>query len=261
MTFAELDNTDQSVASTRHGGIITFWGNEGAEKTKSKLKFKENNYRLHKLFALVPVTDELLEDTVALESRINSKAGAAMIDTVNQAIIAGNGVGKPQGIIGSTRTVISPTDANRTDVAPITVAGLTGMFDRLLGGINPSWLINQELRSAISRLKIGDIPVMSGGNLQGVPFNFILGMPVTWTDICKKPSITGDIILSNFAGYEAITKGGVQSAVSIHLYFDQDITAFRFVFRIDGKPAIGQPTKPLNGDNDLSDFVTLAKTV
>lgn len=260
MTFPEFDNADQSAAGTRNSGILVNWTGETSAKTLSKLKFKESTYRLHKLTALVPVSDELLEDTVALESRITSKTGSAITDEINQVIIDGSGTGRPTGIINSGGTVLSPTDANRTTAAPITVAGLTGMYDRLLNRANALWFINQEMRSSISQLVLGDTPIMSGANLQGDPFQFILGIPVVWSDIAKAPATVGDIILMNPAGYQAIVKGGVQSAVSIHLFFDQDVTTFRFVFRIDGKPMFDKPVTPLNGANDLSDFVTLATT-
>ncbi len=260
MTFGELDNADQSADATRFGGIQPYWLGEADAKAKSKPQFKESNYRLHKLAVLVPVSDELLQDSVALESKINSGTGAAIIDKINQAIIGGNGVNKPQGIIGYSGTVVSPTDANRTAAAPITAVGLTGMYDRLLNKSNPVWLINQELRSALSLLVVGDKPALLPNNLTGQPFQNLMGFPVVWTDICKAPSTIGDIILANMAGYQAIVKGGIQSAVSIHLYFDQDITAFRFVFRVDGKPMFSQTTAPLNGVNTMGSFVTLAKT-
>jgi len=261
ISIPELDNSDQSADATRFGGVVAYWLNELDSKTKSKPKFKESNYRLEKLAVLVPVSDELLEDANGLEGRINSLAGSAIVDKQNQAILAGDGVGKPQGIIGHSGTVSSPTDANRTTSAPITVAGLTGMYDRLLNKSNATWLINQELRSSISRLDFGGAPVMSGANLQGAPFQFILGIPVIWTDICKAPATEGDIILGNLSGYQSVTKGGVKSDVSMHLYFDQDATAFRFVFRMAGKPMFGDAVTPLNGVNKMSNFVTLATSV
>lgn len=47
----------------------------------------------------------------------------------------------------------------------------------------------------------------------------------------------GDIIFSDMSAYMAVTKGGgIRQDVSIHLFFDYDITAFRFVLRIGGQP-------------------------
>jgi HK97 family phage major capsid protein len=46
----------------------------------------------------------------------------------------------------------------------------------------------------------------------------------------------GDIILVDLSQYMTVTKGDIRTDVSIHLYFDQDLTAFRFIFRVAGQP-------------------------
>jgi hypothetical protein len=52
----------------------------------------------------------------------------------------------------------------------------------------------------------------------------------------------------------------MQFASSIHLRFDYDQTAFRFVFRIDGQPWWPTAATPLYATSDtLSPFVTLAE--
>jgi hypothetical protein len=43
----------------------------------------------------------------------------------------------------------------------------------------------------------------------------------------------------------------------MHLYFDQAVTAFRFIFRVNGQPAWGSSITPQNGNNTRSCFVTL----
>jgi hypothetical protein len=47
----------------------------------------------------------------------------------------------------------------------------------------------------------------------------------------------GRHLLRDLKQYFALVKGGgVQTDVSIHLYFDQDTTAFRFILRVGGQP-------------------------
>ena len=47
-------------------------------------------------------------------------------------------------------------------------------------------------------------------------------------------SSQGDMLLFDPKYIRTITKpSGIQSDVSIHLYFDADVTAFRTIFRID----------------------------
>jgi hypothetical protein len=44
----------------------------------------------------------------------------------------------------------------------------------------------------------------------------------------------------------------------MHLWFDYDITAFRFIFRLAGHPWLTAPIARRNGTNTLSAFVALA---
>ena len=51
--------------------------------------------------------------------------------------------------------------------------------------------------------------------------------------------------------------GGVRSDVSIHLWFDYDVTAFRFVLRIGGRPWWNGPANPATGNLTLSPYIAL----
>ena len=84
------------------GGVTAYWTQEGASITESKPNFKQASWRLQKLAALVKATDELLDDATALESYIMASAPAAIMHQINKAILTGNGVGKPLGIINSS---------------------------------------------------------------------------------------------------------------------------------------------------------------
>ena len=44
----------------------------------------------------------------------------------------------------------------------------------------------------------------------------------------------------------------------MHLYFDADVTAFRFIFRLNGMPILSNPITPPKSSNTRSHFVTLA---
>jgi hypothetical protein len=59
--------------------------------------------------------------------------------------------------------------------------------------------------------------------------------------------------------YMAIMKtGGMRSDVSIHLYFDYDMLAYRFILRLGGQPWWRTYITPSNSAKTLSCFVTLA---
>ena len=58
--------------------------------------------------------------------------------------------------------------------------------------------------------------------------------------------------------YQTITKaGGMQTATSMHLYFDADLTAFRTTFRMDGQAKIVAPISPAKGSTTMSPFIQL----
>ena len=62
------------------------------------------------------------------------------------------------------------------------------------------------------------------------------------------------------SGYALATKagGGVDFAQSIHLFFDQNLTAFRWIIRAGGQPYLSAPVSPAKGANTKSHFVALA---
>lgn len=66
-------------------------------------------------------------------------------------------------------------------------------------------------------------------------------------------------MLVDLSYYQTITKaGGLQTATSMHLYFDADLTAFRTTFRMDGQSKIASAIDPAKGSSKLSPFIQLA---
>jgi HK97 family phage major capsid protein len=66
------------------------------------------------------------------------------------------------------------------------------------------------------------------------------------------------VILADLTKYLSVVKGGMKSDTSIHLWFDQNVTAFRFVMRMNGQPWLKAAIARKNGSNTLSHFVTVA---
>ena len=84
-----------------------------------------------------------------------------------------------------------------------------------------------------------------------------MGLPVIPLEHTATVGTTGDIMLANFGQYIMIDKGGIQQAQSIHLYFESDETAFRFVYRCDGQPVDAAPVTPANSALTQSPFIVL----
>lgn len=254
---------DETTPWQSTGGIQAFWEDEGIQLTQSKVLLKDSQIRLHKLTALVPVTSELLEDAPALDSYLRRKTPAKMDFKINNAIIDGSGAGQPLGILQSTSLVtVAKEVAQPADT--VVFANVSNMYARMLARwrSNAVWLINQDIEPQLMSLNHpGDAsPVfMPPGGLSQAPFGTILGRPIIPTEAAKTLGDLGDIMLVDLNQYLTATKvGGLRAETSIHLWFDYDMTAFRFIIRIAGEPWWADAIARFNGGNTLSWAVALA---
>jgi len=261
MTIPGLVDYDRSDSSTRNGGVEVFWTEEGGQKTQSQAKFENINLRLHKLAGLVFATDEMLEDSgTALDSFLTRKMGEAMQDTITDAILNGDGVGKPIGILNTAALVTASKDGGQaadTFIAENAVAMDSHLFST--NGRSAVWVMNPQVKNQLPLMTIGDQPIfLPQGSLAGNSLATLLGRPIIFTDHAQGLGDLGDVFLLDLSWYSTITKG-IQTAVSIHLRFDFDETAFRCVWRTDGRPTVTSVITPANasGSFTMSPFVTL----
>ena len=82
--------TSRSTAGIR-GGVLSYWVGEGVAKTPSTAQFGQLNLGLNKLACVVPVTDELKQDSEALGQYVSAASGDAILFNVDRAILYGNG--------------------------------------------------------------------------------------------------------------------------------------------------------------------------
>jgi HK97 family phage major capsid protein len=245
-------------------GVQAYWVAEGNPITKSgKGQLAPASWKLKKLAALIEVTDELLEDTTALESYIKNAAPEAIMHTVNSAIIAGNGVGKPLGILNSGfKYKVSKEGGQAADT--IVAKNVIKMFSRMIPAARAgaAWYINAGCEDQLRLMKddLGNfIYLAPGSQMNQSPYGLLLGLPVI-PMLGSMPALgdEGDIILANFNYYWTISKaGGIKASQSAHLYFDRDSQAFKFTLRVDGSCPYKTPVKTENGNYEMSAFVTL----
>jgi HK97 family phage major capsid protein len=252
MTYNLVDETTR--VSSRFGGVVGYWMGEGSTKTASAPKFKQLELKLKKVAALCYATDELLADANALNSWITRSVPDELRFQVEAAMFYGDGVGKPLGIIASpVLASVTRLDANKVQVADI-----VGMHARRLGNGSFAWLINREVMPQLMQLA-GTYQYMwlPPGGLSTTPYGQLLGYPVIEVEYASALGTLGDIVLADMGMYQAIQKGGIEAASSIHVKFTTDETAFRFVYRVDGAPMLDTPITPHKGTGTLSPFVAL----
>ncbi len=252
---------------SRFGGIRAYWMDEGGTKTPSYPSFAQVALELKKLIGYTTCTDELLQDASALESWIMRAFASEFDFKIADAIINGDGVQKPVGILNAN-CLVTVTAETGQGASTIVAENIIKMWASRFGprSGNYVWLINQNIEPQLYTMGLsvgaGGIAVyMPAGGLSGAPYGTLFGKPVIPCEQAASLGTAGDIILADLSQYVMIDKGGVQSASSIHVHFTTDETSFRFVYRCDGQPLWKDKLTPYKGTTSYqSPFIVLSGT-
>jgi HK97 family phage major capsid protein len=246
-------------------GVRAFWQAEAAVATATKPKLGTTTLRLSKLMALVPLTDELIADGPALDAYVTPLMARSIRWKTNEAILQGNGNGQPQGCFKGAAAVTQAKDAAQA-ANTLSALNCANMMARLPPGSYPRalWMVGPDTLPSLFTLTLGNYPIYlptgspGTGGIQVSPYGLLLGRPIMVTQHAAAFSALGDLQLADLSYYRTIqSSGGIQTASSMHLYFDADATAFRCTFRVDGQPKIGAAIAQAKGSNTLSPFVQL----
>jgi HK97 family phage major capsid protein len=247
------------ATGSRYGGVQAYWMAEADTKTATKATFRYVELNLNKIAAVAYSTDELLDDAPALEAIISEALINEIQFLVEDAIINGDGTGKPLGILQSGAVVSQAQEGAQT--ATFTVANAAKMYGRLWAPsmTNAVWLMNQDVYQQVLQLSSSNtLAFIEPGRISDAPRGMLFGRPIVPTEYNSTLGTLGDVILADLSQYVIADKGGIQSASSIHVQFLTDQTAFRFVYRVDGQPLWNSVLTPYKGSNTVSPFVTLA---
>lgn len=258
---------DETTPWQSAGGIQAYWDGEAGQKTTSKPQLGEVTVKLSKLIALVPLTDELLEDAPAMAAYVNRKAPEKINWKLNDAIFNGTGAGQMLGILNSAGTVVVNAESGQ---AADTFSFYNAL--KLYTAVTPSarakakWFMNPDVEQQLIAMSFRDnntypTPVyLPAGSVAGQPFATLFGRPIVFTEACQALGDKGDVIFGDPSAYLSVVKtGGIRSDVSIHLWFDYDVTAFRFVLRVGGQPWWNNKIQPAHAGSAVRGFfATLA---
>lgn len=245
-------------------GVQAYWKGEGSAGNTSKLQLGSEMLRLKELMVLAPVTNELLDDASALGSYLTPLASDRIQWKTNEAILFGTGGAQPLGCLGANGPFVVVAKETNQQSATILQPNLSKMRSRLKTGElkNAIWIGNPDILPALEGMTVGNIPIFLPPGT-GIRENYdgtLNGRPLILSEHAAAFSAQSDLSLVALSGYRTITKSaGIETATSMHLYFDANATAFRFIFRMDGMPIISQPISPPQGKstNTRSYFVTL----
>lgn len=263
-----VDST--SNAASVYGGIVGYWTEEGNAMVQSQPKFGRVALEAKKLTAYTEVPNELREDS-------NPSAEAFLRQTFPQAIawfediafMTGTGVGEPLGVFNALNNALLAI-AKETGQATQTILweNIINMFSRMLPSSlnNAVWVaapdtLPQLLTTALS-VGTGGAPIgmaqMSGGES---PQLTLLGRPVIISEkvnaLVNSATNGGDLNFVDFRQYLLGDRMSMQAELSTDYKFANDVTAFRFIERVDGRPWMQSPITPKNGGPTLSPYVQL----
>jgi len=193
---------------------------------------------------------------------------------LNRVIVQGNGAGQPLGIMNAAHKIAVTKTASQ-DADTVVGQNVIDMYGRMYAPWrrNSVWLINQDIEPMLLSLSIpgkdisgtavttwGTHIYMPPGGLSGAPYGTLMGRPVIPTQACETLGDEGDIIFAALDQYVTVTKtsGGLRQDTSMHLWFDQDTMAFRFIMRIAGQPWWNSTIAARDGSTTYSAFVTAA---
>lgn len=258
--------TDETTPWQSTGGILAYWESEAGQKTQSKPQLTEKQVKANKLISLVPMTDELLEDAPAMASYVNGRAPVKMDFAINNAILNGSGVGQPLGFLNAAAagTVeVAPESGQVADT--VRFENIVNLYTRMASQSRSRavWVVNADIEAQLMQMQFPGtgtaVPVyLPPGGLSASPYGTLMGRPVIVTEAAPALGDRGDITFADMSQYMTVLKaGGVRSDVSIHLFFDYDVTAFRFVMRIGGQPWWNSAITRLASQPTRGFFVTL----
>lgn len=253
---------DSRVDGSRYGGAVVYWPEEGGEITSSKLKIEQYETKLKKAAALIYMTDELIQDSTAMVSEIESAYPREMAYSLDDKILFGDGVGKPLGAFIAGGPVISIAKETSQTADTIVYENVKKMYQRLWVSSrkNAVWLINQDAEDQLWELEHpGDSsPLIKQVGREGAMKHTLFGVPIKVIEHAETVGDLNDIMLADFSQYELLNKKGIRKDSSIHVSFTTDQTALRFIKRVGGAPVWKAAKTPAKGTTTISTFISLA---
>ncbi len=259
--WVDIDESD--ISTTVFGGVQVYWAAEAKTVAASKPETREAKLDLQKLMGFAYSTEEILQDTNYASQLYGRAFPLAINRQMSGDIVNGSGIARPLGILKSAGTVSVAKETSQT-ADTVKYENFVHMWGRLLPRSRKSavWMMHPDVEEVLPLLSFpigtGGVPVfLPAGGINGSPYSTMFGRPILPIDHCSALGDKGDVLLGDPKEYLVITKGGVQSAMSMHVAFLTAENCFRVIFRANGAPKVQKQITIKNSSNKRSAFVTL----
>jgi HK97 family phage major capsid protein len=261
--FPMVDST--SNVSSVYGGVTGFWTEEGATLTESQPKFGRVELKANKLVLYCEVPNELIRDAQpAMEAFINDIFPEAIAWFEDVAFFVGAGVGEPLGFLNAP-AMIHVTRSTTVAGNNVEWADIANMYSRMLPQSlgRAVWVISPDVMPSLLTAQLpggGPLIVSTGGGFPtatGQPIMTLLGCPIIVSEKARAIGAVGDINFVDFGFYLLGDRQAMSARQSEEFRFQNDLTAFRVIERLDGRPWLASAITPQNNGVTLSPFVNL----
>lgn len=238
------------------GGVVAYVVEEGATIPNTKPSLKQIRLPLKKLAALAYVTDEQMRDAQFTGSLLERAFGLA-IARLREKMIIENVINNP----GTT------TIAKESGQSAATVVGknFLKMRNALLSTSrrNAIWSMHPDVAAELPEMYLSGAHTdryiyMPEDGIYSVGYDRLFGREIIESDYCSTLGTKGDVLYWNPFEYLEISKGGIETAASIHVAFDTAQMAFRAISYANGMCKYDQGISLVNSSVARASYVTLA---
>jgi len=253
-----LDQTGSTAGvSNIYGGVIPTWTEESAEKTETEPDFRQISIVAYKLALYTEASDELLADSaIGLETLLYGLFGGAIANEEEWVFINGTGAGQPLGI--NHAGCASTYRQTRAAAGAISITDIFNMISHFMGS-SPIWLAHQSTMPQIYGLNgpaANPSYVWINNAREGAPAT-LMGYPVFFIENTVALGSEGDLILADWSKYIIGDRQQTTIESSNHFKFRNDLTAWRAVHRLGGRPWLSDLLTLRDGATEVSPFVVL----
>jgi HK97 family phage major capsid protein len=257
--YLDITTTQSAGVSPFFGGVQMSWTAEAQTRTETEPAFKQMELKAWELSGYSVSSNVLLQDSiVGLEKFLFTLFAKAIAWFEEFAFLQGNGVGKPQGVLGASAAI----SVTRNTASAVKLVDITNMWAKLLPvswgkafwTCSPS-VVTQLLQLSDASNRAIFITIDQGAAV--APRWSLLGRPVYPTEKVPALGTKGDLMLMDPSFYVIGDRQQIEIAASEHVNFLKNQMTWRVVERVDGQPWMDKPVTLQDGSTTVSPFVVL----